>query len=83
MLEFEKVLETAVQSVILPVSERFSGVSICRAYHRRDLTFPSVSVRVTGISDERHISYAESTLGRHLQRKDEQILIVCPSGLFC
>ena len=52
MLEFEKVLETAVQSVILPVSERFSGVSICRAYHRRDLTFPSVSVRVTGVSDE-------------------------------
>lgn len=52
MLEFEKVLETAVQSVVLPVSERFSGVLVCRAYQRRGLTFPAVSVRVTGISED-------------------------------
>ncbi len=51
-LKFEKVLEDAVQTVILPVSERFSGCSVRRAYQKSDLQFPSISVRATGISDE-------------------------------
>ena len=41
-----------MQTVILPVSERFSGCSVRRAYQKSDLQFPSISVRATGISDE-------------------------------
>ena len=51
-LKFEKALEDAVHTVILPVSERFAGLSVRRAYQKSDLHFPAVSVRATGISDE-------------------------------
>ena len=51
-LKFEEILESAVQTVILPVSTHFAGLSISRAYQKTDLQFPAISVRATGVSDE-------------------------------